>query len=136
MDGDEVINSGTVIIEGNRIKAVGAKKDIEIPRNAVKYDISGQTVMPGIIDVHAHGPYGSNGIIPQQNWASFAALAFGITTNHDPSSHTANGGIVEVGDKLANRFVIVNAGGIRKDDDLTCRSEHGSIQRRRLALPP
>ncbi len=88
MNGDEVINSGTVIIEKNRIKAVGPKNKISIPFGAIKYDVTGQTIMPGFVDVHAHGPYGSDGIIPQQNWSSFAALAFGITTNHDPSSHT------------------------------------------------
>jgi imidazolonepropionase-like amidohydrolase len=46
------------------------------------------TIMPGMIDVHAHGPAGSDGIITEQNWAFFAALAFGVTTEHDPSNDT------------------------------------------------
>jgi imidazolonepropionase-like amidohydrolase len=42
--------------------------------------------LPGFVDVHAHGAQGENGITPQQNWARYADLAFGVTTVHDPSN--------------------------------------------------
>lgn len=45
--------------------------------------------MPGIIDAHAHGPQGSDEIVPQQNWAAQAHLALGVTTIHDPSSRAS-----------------------------------------------
>ncbi|MDP4650638.1 MAG: amidohydrolase family protein, partial [Haliea sp.] len=45
-----------------------------------------KTVLPGFVDIHAHGPYGSNDIIPQQNWNLLAHLALGVTTVHNPSS--------------------------------------------------
>ena len=46
--------------------------------------------MPGIVDVHWHGAHGRRtSIIPQQNWINYAALAFGVTTLHDPSNDTA-----------------------------------------------
>jgi imidazolonepropionase-like amidohydrolase len=45
-------------------------------------------VIPGLIDVHAHGPQGSDGITPQRNWLHYATLAFGVTTVHDPSNDT------------------------------------------------
>ena len=51
-------------------------------------DVTGKTIIPGLIDVHAHGPQASNGWVPQQSWVNYAALAFGITTVHDPSNDT------------------------------------------------
>ena len=49
-------------------------------------DMAGATIIPGIIDAHAHGPHGVGDIIPQQNWDTIAHLAFGVTTIHDPSN--------------------------------------------------
>ena len=46
--------------------------------------------MPGIIDVHWHGPQASDGITPQQNWENYSSLTFGVTTIHDPSNRTAS----------------------------------------------
>ncbi|MHC4116899.1 MAG: amidohydrolase family protein [Planctomycetota bacterium] len=88
MRSDEVIDEGTIIIEKNRIKAIGPKDSVTVPEDVKTVDVSGNAIMPGIIDVHSHGPYGSNGIIPQRNWWRYADLAFGITTNFDPSSDT------------------------------------------------
>jgi len=89
MRGDEVIPDGTIIIEQNRIKSVGPKGTVTVPADAKVIDVSGNTIMPGIVDVHSHGPYGSSGLMPQRNWWRYADLAFGITTNFDPSSDTA-----------------------------------------------
>ena len=50
----EPIHHSAIIIEGNRIIAVGPKDEIEIPANAVVIDISGKTIMPGLIDAHVH----------------------------------------------------------------------------------
>lgn len=89
MDNNKVINNGIVLVEDNRIKAVGTPADVPIPAKAKVIDISGKTIMPGLIDVHAHGPQAEHGIIPQQNWSLYANLAFGVTTIHDPSHDTS-----------------------------------------------
>lgn len=89
MEGDRVIEDGTIVVEGNRIVAVGPRGEIEVPAGAHVVDAAGDTIMPGIIDVHAHGGAAANGMIPQQNWQHLAALSFGITTTHDPSNDTA-----------------------------------------------
>ncbi|MHC4431188.1 MAG: amidohydrolase family protein [Planctomycetota bacterium] len=88
MRGDEVIEEGTIIVEKNRIKAIGPKDSVTVSDDVEVIDVSSNTIMPGIIDVHSHGPYGGNGLIPQRNWWRYADLAFGITTNFDPSSDT------------------------------------------------
>lgn len=81
-----VIENGVVLIDGNRIAAVGPAASIAIPEDAVVVDLTGKTILPGIIDAHAHGGQGVNDIIPEQNWSAHATLALGVTTVHDPSN--------------------------------------------------
>ncbi len=88
MKGDEVIANGSIVIEQNKITAVGKAADVAIPTDAKVYDISGKTIMPGIIDVHGHLRTSPDGVSPQQDWNYYANLAFGVTTAHDPSSNT------------------------------------------------
>ncbi len=47
-----VIEEGTVLIEGSKIKAVG--KGIEIPEGTEVIDAKGKVVTPGLIDAHSH----------------------------------------------------------------------------------
>ena len=88
MDGDEVINDGTIVVTENKIAAVGPAGSIDVPADARVYDVSGKTIMPGIIDVHAHMGYGILDVNPQKEWRYFANLAYGVTTTHDPSAST------------------------------------------------
>ncbi|HKR65975.1 MAG TPA: amidohydrolase [Thermoanaerobaculia bacterium] len=80
MKGDEVIENGTVVVDGNRIAAIGA--NVTVPADAKVIDCAGKTIMPGIVDVHWHGSMGSEQITPQQSWINYASLAFGVTTLH------------------------------------------------------
>ncbi len=88
MQGDQVIENGTLVVDGNRIVAVGAAGEVEIPADAHRVDAAGHTIMPGLIDAHQHGGQGSGPIIPRQNRANYATLAFGVTTIHNPSAST------------------------------------------------
>lgn len=88
MKGDEVINGGTLIVEDNKIKAVGAAKSIAIPAGAKIINCSGKTIMPGLIDAHAHGNHFNTGLAPKQFWPYYVNLAYGVTTMHDPSANT------------------------------------------------
>lgn len=86
MNGDEVIENGTIVVEGNKITAVGA--NLEVPSGTEVIDASGKTIMPGIVDVHGHLGNFRLGVSPQQQWEYFANLAYGVTTAHDPSSNS------------------------------------------------
>lgn len=88
MDNDKVIDNGIVIVKDNKIVAVGARRDVEIPSSAEVIDITGKTLMPGIFDAHAHGAQGESEIIPQQNWQQYSNLSLGVTAIHDPSNDT------------------------------------------------
>jgi len=52
VDSGTVIQPGEVLVEGNRIKAVG--KSVEHPAGAKVIDLGGATLMPGLIDAHIH----------------------------------------------------------------------------------
>jgi len=86
MEGDEVIENGTIIINNNKIEAIG--QNIAIPYDAKIYDVSGKTIIPGMVDAHAHIGAFRSGLLSQQNWRFMANLAYGVTTAHDPSSNT------------------------------------------------
>ena len=87
-EGDRVIEDGTVVVRGNRIEAVGPRAEVAVPRGAETIDVSGHTIMPGLVDVHAHAGHFGSGMLPQANWNYYANLAFGVTTMHDPSAST------------------------------------------------
>jgi len=88
MAGDDggVIEDGVILVDGNRIRAVGRRGEVAIPAGARQVDVTGKTIIPGLIDGHAHGAQGENDLIPQQNWSAQSHLALGVTTVHDPSS--------------------------------------------------
>jgi imidazolonepropionase-like amidohydrolase/Tol biopolymer transport system component len=83
---DQVIEDGVIVVDGNRIAAIGAAGSVAIPADAKKVDARGKTIVPGLIDVHWHGRMGEDQITPQQSWINLASLAFGVTTLHDPSN--------------------------------------------------
>ena len=82
----EIIENGVVLVKNNKIIAVGKQGEVDIPSDAKRFDATGKTLVPGLIDAHAHGSQGSNQIIPQQNWKNLSSIAFGVTTIHDPSN--------------------------------------------------
>ena len=85
MKGDEVIPKGDVLVEGNRITAVGATGTVTIPPDATVINVRGKTIMPGLLDLHDHF-HPIREVIPQRHWSLAAHLAYGVTTSFDPSA--------------------------------------------------
>jgi len=50
--------------------------------------LPGKTIIPGLVDVHAHMGYSTLDILPPRLWESRANLDFGVTTTLDPSAST------------------------------------------------
>lgn len=86
-----VIENGLIVIEGDRITGVhdATRVRLSFPEGTRFIDASGKTIMPGLIDAHAHGAYGVGDFIPQQNWSLVQDLAMGVTTIHNPSSQAS-----------------------------------------------
>lgn len=86
MSGEEVIDDGTVVVEGNKITAIG--RDAKAPAGAKVIDCTGKTIMPGFVDAHAHGNHFRYGLTPEKHWPYYTNLAYGVTTMHDPSAYS------------------------------------------------
>lgn len=85
MRGSEIIEDADIVVTGNRIAAIGARGSAPTPPGDRVIDISGRTVMPGLIDIHAHWNVRRDVLEPDGTNA-YANLAFGTTTVRDPQS--------------------------------------------------
>ena len=107
MKGDEVIADGTIVAQGNRIVAVGSASSVSVPSDAVRVDAAGTTIIPGLVDVHAHVFYNAYELFPEEKWQFIANLAYGVTTVYDPSAHSIDAfpqaELVEAGEMLGPR---------------------------------
>src|SRR3546814_10225326 len=54
MRGAEVIDNGTIIVKDGRIEQIGPADRIRVPDGAEVIIVDGKTIIPGLIDVHAH----------------------------------------------------------------------------------
>ena len=103
-----VIDNGTVIVDGHRIREVGPSNRVRVPAGARQIDVKGKTIIPGLIDAHAHVFAEGDGIPAQSSWPLLANLAFGVTTLHDPSNDLelvfANAEMIRAGLKLGPRL--------------------------------
>ena len=48
------MEDAVIVIEGERIKAVGKRGEVAAPPNARVIDVKGKTILPGLIDGHCH----------------------------------------------------------------------------------
>jgi len=54
MDSERIFTGQTVIVQGDRIIAVGPADTADIPEDAQRIDGSGKYLMPGLVDMHVH----------------------------------------------------------------------------------
>ncbi len=73
----------TIVIEGGVIRAIGSSSTVSVPPNAHVVDLTGRTVLPGLVMVHEHMFYPSGaGSVYNEQAFSFPRLylAGGVTT--------------------------------------------------------
>ena len=70
------IENGRVVISGSRIVSAGAAQSTSVPANAERLDLSGRTVIPGLIDLHFH--------IESDPRLALRQLSHGVTAFRDP----------------------------------------------------
>jgi imidazolonepropionase-like amidohydrolase/Tol biopolymer transport system component len=114
MAGDEIIERGDVVITDNRIVAVGASGEVEVPEGARIIDVSGKTLIPGFVDTHYHAQWLVPEIHTNQAWQYLTNLAYGVTTTRDPQTATTDilsyQDLVETGDMLGPRIFSTGPG--------------------------
>jgi imidazolonepropionase-like amidohydrolase len=62
------IEKGTLVVTDGKIVAVGASSTVKVPAGATTVDVSGKTLMPGLVDSHSHigSPAGGDSSAPIQ----------------------------------------------------------------------
>jgi len=89
MEGDQVIENGDILVEKNRIRAIGPTGSLQAPADARVYDLTGKTIVPGFVDTHSH-MWPQWGVHKNQVWKYAINLAYGVTTTRDPQTATTD----------------------------------------------
>src|SRR3546814_1475080 len=84
MKGAEIINNGSIVIRNGRITDIGPSSIVDTPQDAIVRDMSGMTIMPGMIDMHAHIKPPKN-VVVNHWWEFISYIAHGVMTIRDPS---------------------------------------------------
>lgn len=90
-DGSDPLENQAILIEGERIAAVGSMEDIVAPADALIVDLAGHSVMPGIVGMHNHTHMPGNPLLAYT--APRLYLAGGVTTMATAGSADASGEI-------------------------------------------
>lgn len=120
MKGDEVIERGDITITDNRITAIspmplvkGKAPKSNYPADVKVIDVSGKTIIPGFVDVHAH-MWPPRDVHQTQVWQYLTNLAYGVTTTRDPQSATTDvytyADLVETGEIIGPRVFTTGPG--------------------------
>ena len=86
-DHRKVIERGSIVIKGSRISCVGDCSTAGVDRVV---NVKGKTIIPGLIDMHAHHYSMYNGITPPHDYEIAGNLAYGITSTLDPAAWSQN----------------------------------------------
>lgn len=132
MKGDEVIANGDIVVRDNRIVGVGPRGSVSIPGGARVIDVSGKTIMPGLVDIHAH-TWVAWGVHREQVSQFLAQLAYGVTTQRDPQTSSEDvltyTDLMEVGTFIGPRLYSTGP-GIFGVDNIKSLDEARDVVRR------
>lgn len=76
-------SSSDILILDNRIQAVGPTGSLDVPDGTTTIDMTGKTIIPGLIDTHAHWEFRTQDVLEPHNWSLAANLAYGVTSGLD-----------------------------------------------------
>lgn len=106
------IETGTIVLEGQRIVELGPVDEVEIPSNATVIDATGKTIMPGLIDTHYHrigGSHRASGLsafkLPDPEFSDRSAIAYGVTTAWEPGGPANDGSPATADLQMAGRIL-------------------------------
>jgi len=63
-----LLEDSAFIVENKRFTRIGKKGELELPRGGVQIDLTGKTVMPALVDLHAHPGYLNGAAYAAENY--------------------------------------------------------------------
>jgi len=109
--GQPTVEDAAVLIDGDRISAVGPRSEIAIPEGATVLDVKGKWIVPGLVDPHIHffqsgSLYTRPDVIDLRSVRSYEAEIEGIRSRMDGTfrRYLASGvtAVVDVGGPMWN----------------------------------
>lgn len=97
-NGGSPVPNSCVLIRNNRIERAGKKDEIDIPENATRIDVTGKTILPGLIDAHYHNEESTD--------MAFIFLTHGVTSVRDPGAWIEAYDSVRAGKKSLPRLFL------------------------------
>jgi imidazolonepropionase-like amidohydrolase len=101
MDSERVLEAQTVVVRGERIESVGAASSVQVPSGARVIDGNGRFLVPGLAEMHAHVPQGSDQRYVEE--VLFLYVANGVTTARGMLGAPAH---LELRERLARHEVL------------------------------
>src|SRR3989442_8396170 len=71
--GGAPVKDALLLVKNGHIEAVARVNEVPVPRGAERISLVGKTIIPGLIDAHAH----------VERWATLRYVAWGVTTVRD-----------------------------------------------------
>lgn len=104
MNKRQVIERGTVVARAGRITCVGSCSTSGVDRVV---NVAGKTIIPGLVDMHAHHYREWRGMRPRRDYEQAIYLAYGVTTTTDVSMYSQNmfptAELIEAGEMIGPR---------------------------------
>ena len=74
--GSPTIRNGAIVVEGGRIRDIGPRNEVRVPKDAQVIDARNKWIIPGLIDAHVHfsqsgGIYTRPDIVDLRKWRSY-----------------------------------------------------------------
>ena len=102
--GGAPVQDALVIVKDRHVQAVARVNEVRVPRGAQVVNLIGKTIIPGLIDAHAH----------VERWAAERYLAWGVTTVRDLGASSTDSAIAikndfDLGSVLGPRVLTAGA---------------------------
>ena len=130
----EAVDNGVLIVQGGRIKAIGASNAVAIPPEAERRDLHGKVVMPGLVDTHSHIGLATSGSNERSGPLNSEMRALDAVDIRDPALQRARaGGITTVnimpgsGTLMGGQTIYLKLRQGRTIDDLLLHTPTGRL---------
>jgi imidazolonepropionase-like amidohydrolase len=84
-DGSAPVENAAIVVQGTRIVEVGRAGQVQRPEGAIRVDLGGKTVMPAIVDTHAHLAQTREALVEQLQGKAYYGTAAVLSLGQDNS---------------------------------------------------